>query len=81
MSIQILVIYKFTPLFQILEELNLDLNFKIIFADKEKFLKDKVKNLNNYLIISDKKYADIGDQFVLNNIPCLLYTSPSPRDS
>ena len=73
MSIQNLIIYKFTPLFQILEELALDLNFKIIFADKEKSLKDKVKNLNNYLIISDKKYADIGDQFVLNNIPINIF--------
>ena len=73
MSIQNLIIYKFTSLFQILEELALDLNFKIIFADKEKSLKDKVKNLNNYLIISDKKYADIGDQFVLNNIPINIF--------
>ena len=73
MSIQNLIIYKFTPLFRILEELALDLNFKIIFADKEKFLKDKVKNLNNYLIISDKKYADIGDQFILNNIPINIF--------
>tara|TARA_E500000178_G_scaffold297486_1_gene304235 strand:- start:736 stop:1338 length:603 start_codon:yes stop_codon:yes gene_type:complete len=73
MSIQNLIIYKFTPLFRILEELALDLNFKIIFADKEKSLKDKVKNLNNYLIISDKKYADIGDQFVLNNIPINIF--------
>jgi hypothetical protein len=73
MSIQNLIIYKFTPLFQILEELALDLNFKIIFADKEKSLKDKVKNLNNYLIISDKKYTDIGDQFILNNIPINIF--------
>ena len=73
MSIQNLIIYKFTSLFQILEELALDLNFKIIFADKEKSLKDKVKNLNNYLIISDKKYADIGDQFILNNIPINIF--------
>ena len=73
MSIQNLIIYKFTPLFRILEELALDLNFKIIFADKEKSLKDKVKNLNNYLIISDKKYADIGDQFILNNIPINIF--------
>ena len=73
MSIQNLIIYKFTPLFQILEELALDLNFKIIFADKEKSLKDKVKNLNNYLIISNKRYSDISNQFVLDNTPIKIF--------
>ena len=66
---QNLIIYKFTSLFQILEELGSDLNFKIIFADSEKSLSDKVNNLNNYLIISNKKYSDVTNQFVLDNIP------------
>ncbi len=68
-----LIIYKFTSLFQILEELALDLNFTITFANSEKSLNDKVKNFNNYLIISDKKYAVIGNQFVLNNIPINIF--------
>ena len=68
-SAQNLIIYKFTSLFQILEELDLDLNFNIIFEDSEKSLNDKVKNLNNYLIISDKKYLDINNQFVLDTKP------------
>ena len=54
MSTQNLIIYKFTSLYHILEELSLDLNFKISFADSENSLNDKVKNLNNYLIISIK---------------------------
>ena len=69
MSTQNLIIYKFTSLYQILEELGLDLKFKTIFVDSEKSLKDKVKNLSNYLILSDKKYSDISNQFVLNNTP------------
>jgi hypothetical protein len=64
-----LIIYRFTPLFQILEELDLDLNFKITFADSEKSLSNKVKNLNNYLIISNKKSSDICNQFILDNTP------------
>ena len=55
MSTKYLIIYKFTSLFQILEELGLDLNFKIMFVDSDKSLKEKVKNLNNYLIIPNKK--------------------------
>ena len=73
MSAHYLIVYKFKSLFQILEELGLDLNFKITFADNDKSLKDKVKNLNNYLIISNKKHLDIGNQFVLDNTPINIF--------
>jgi hypothetical protein len=68
-NIQNLIIYKFTSLFKILEEIALDLNFTISFVNSEKSLNDKVRNLNNYLVISDKKYSDIENQFVLGNTP------------
>ena len=69
MSDQNLIIYKFNPLYHILEELDLNLNFNILFVDNLEALKDKANKLNNYLIISNKKYSDISNQFVLNNIP------------
>ena len=69
MSGQNLIIYKFNGLYQILEELSLDLNFKITYVDKENYLSDTVKNLNNYLVISNKKYSTIDNQFVLDNRP------------
>ncbi len=69
MSIRNLIIYKFTSLFNILEELDLNLNFKIIFIDNEYSLNEKVKTLKNYLIISDKQYTNINNQFVLKNTP------------
>ena len=68
-SIQNLIIYKFTSLFNILEELDLNLNFKIIFIDNEYSLNERVKTLKNYLIISDKQYTNINNQFVLKNTP------------
>ena len=64
MSNQNLIIYKFISLYHILEELDLDLNFNVTFADNENSLNEKVKNLNNYLIISNKKYLNIANQFV-----------------
>ena len=73
MSSQNIIIYKFKGLYQILDELRLDLNFNIIFVDSEEFLNGKVKNLNNYLIISNKKYLDIRNQFVLDNLPINLF--------
>ena len=69
MSTQNLIIYKFTSLYLILEELGLHLNFKTSFVDNEKSLKNKVKNLSNYLIISNKRYSDLKNQFILENTP------------
>jgi len=68
-NIQNLIIYKFNSLYHILEELSLDLNFNITFVDNENSLYEKVKNLNNYLIIADKRYSNINNQFVLDSIP------------
>ena len=73
MSTQNLIIYKFDLLYHIFEELGLELNFKITFADSEDTLNKNVKNNNNYLIISNKKYPDISNQFVLENIPINIH--------
>ena len=73
MSVQNLIIYKFSSLYHIFEELGLDLNFKVTFVENENSLNEKVKNLNNYLIISNKKYPDIGNQYVLDNFPINIF--------
>ena len=70
---QNLIIYKFNELYQILEELGLDLNFKITYVDNENYLSDSVKNLTNYLVISNKKYSAIDNQFVLDKIPINIF--------
>ena len=73
MSIQNLIIYKFNILYHIFDELDLDLNFKIINIDSENLLKENIKNLNNHLIISNKKYSNISNQFVLYNEPINIF--------
>ena len=73
MSTQNLIIYNFTSLYEILEELDLDLNFKLYFANSEDSLNEKVKNFNNYLIISNKNNLDIANQFVLENKPVKIF--------
>ena len=73
MSTQNLIIYKFNELYQILEELGLNLNFKIIVADNEESLNDKIRKIHNYLIISNKKYSDINNQFVLDYAPINIF--------
>ena len=69
MSTQNLIIYKFNLLYHILEELGLELNFKITNVDSENSLKENVKNSNNHLIISNKKYSNISNQIVLDGTP------------
>jgi len=70
---QNLIIYKFKSLYHILEELGLDLNFKITFSDTKDSLKDKVINHNNSLIITNRLHADIGNHFVLDNSPINIF--------
>ena len=73
MSIQNLIIYKFSSLYQILEEISSDLNFNITFVDNENSLNDKIKNFNHYLIASNKRYSDINTQIVLDNLPINIF--------
>jgi hypothetical protein len=73
MTSQNLIIYKFSALYQILDELDLNLNFKIIFVDNENSLSEKIKKFNNYLIITNKKYSNVDNKFVLNNTPINIF--------
>ena len=73
MNTQNLIIYKFTKLYQILEELRLDLNFNILSADNENSLDEKVKKFKNHLIISNNKYSGFGNCFILNNTPINIF--------
>jgi len=66
---QNLIIYKLNSLYQILQELHLDLNFKIIFVDSDNYLNDKLKTLSNYLIVSNKRYLENKNQLILDTIP------------
>ena len=73
MSTQNLIIYKFISLYNILEELALDLNFSITFIDSENSLNYKIKNLNSYIIISNKKDLDIKNHLTLSNVPINIF--------
>ena len=66
---QNLLIYKFNSLYHILDEIDFDFNFKINFVDNENSLNEKIKSLNNYLILSNKKYLNSRNFIVLNNLP------------
>ena len=73
MCSQNLIIYKFKSLYHILNEICLDLNFKVFFENNETSLNDKIKDSNNYLIISDKEFSNINKLLVLNNLPINIF--------
>ena len=67
MNEQNLIIYKVNSLYQILKELNL--NYKFFLVDDENSLKDMIKNLKNFLILSNKKYLTFNNQIILDYEP------------
>ena len=73
MSTQNLIIYKLNPLYYILEELSLDLNFKISLIEDENSLNQETKNYNNFIVLSKKRYSNISNQFVLENKPIKIF--------
>ena len=73
MNNQNLIIYQFNPLYQILKELEQDLNFKIIESLNEKSLNNQIEKLNNYLIITKKKILNVEYQFVFEHLPIKIF--------
>ena len=73
MSNQNLIIYNFNSLYKILEELSLELNFKIISVDNENLLNNEIKNINNYLIISNSKNLNFNNQIILDILPINIF--------
>ena len=72
MNNQNLIIYQFNSLFQILKEIDKELNFEIIEILDEKLLKKKIKDLTNYLIITKKRILYVDNQYIFDQLPIKL---------
>ena len=73
MNNQNLIIYQFNSLYQILKELEKDLNFSIIESLSEKSLHNKIKNLDNYLVITKKKNLKIENKYIFDELPIKIF--------
>ena len=69
MNNQNLIIYDINSLYNILEELNLNINFKVLEASNEQSLNNYIKNLNSYLILTNKKNLKYDHQILIENLP------------
>ena len=73
MNNQNIIVYQFSFLYKILKEIEKEIHFKIIGISNEKLLKNEIKNLNNYIIITNKKILKFNNQFILNQLPINLF--------
>ena len=67
MKHQNLIIYQFPILYQILKELEEDINYNISEAKSQDSLRKQKMNLNDYIIVTNKKRVE--DSFSLNLLP------------
>ena len=72
MNSKILIILEYQILFEILNEIREKLNFKVIKLNSKEFIDYKYEKKNNYLILSSRKYENIGDCLILSSIPIKL---------
>tara|TARA_B100001057_G_scaffold442436_1_gene477816 strand:+ start:30 stop:590 length:561 start_codon:yes stop_codon:yes gene_type:complete len=72
MNLKILVVYEYQILFEILNEIQDILNFKIIKSEKNDYKNIKFDPKINYLTISKKKAENINNNLVLDIIPIKL---------
>ena len=72
MDKQNLIIFKQDKLYEIIKELEKNLNFNILNVSAENDLENKLANLSNYLIITQKKLIGRNNQFLFNKTPVKL---------
>ena len=63
---QNIIIFKQKYLFEILKELEFELNLNINEASNEENLRKLIKNINNYLIITNKQISNLDNQLVIS---------------
>ena len=79
MNNQNLIIYEFTPLFDILNEIKDQLSFNLLNVSKKEFSELKIDELENYLIFSKKnEVINLESQIFIDNYPLFLKKSKEP---
>ena len=69
MVFQKIIIFNFKTLYQILKELENNLELQIVEINDDKVLKNELQNTNKYLVISKKKIPGVNKQIVLKFLP------------
>ena len=69
MNNQILIIYDFPILFDILKEIKKNVNFELLKLSEEEYSNFKLDTDKNYLLISNNKAINLQNQIILEKYP------------
>tara|TARA_B100001250_G_scaffold339597_1_gene307011 strand:+ start:9313 stop:9876 length:564 start_codon:yes stop_codon:yes gene_type:complete len=69
MDKKILIIFKFKLFYEIIKELDKDLNFEILEITEESDLLKRINNLSNYIILSKTNLLNKTNQLIINQYP------------
>ena len=69
MNNQILIIYDFPILFDILKEIEKNVNFELLKLSEEEYSNFKMDNGKNYLLIANNKSINLQNQIILEKYP------------
>ena len=72
MNNQNVIFYQFNSFYKILRELEADLNLNILQVLNDDELKEKAKNLDNYVVISNTK-QNFSNQLIIENYPINIF--------
>ena len=69
-----LIIFRYKELFNILEEIKENFEFKLEFYEKERELENlENDNLSDYLVIAKKKLSNLKKQIIIDKSPINIY--------
>ena len=69
-----LIIFRYKELFNILEEIKENFEFKLEFYEKERELENlENNNLSDYLVITKKKLSNLKKQIIIDKSPINIY--------
>ena len=72
MNNQNVIFYQFNSFYKIMRELEVDLNLNILQVLNDDELKEKTKNLDNYVVISNIK-QNFSNQLIIENYPINIF--------
>ena len=72
MNNQNVIFYQFNSFYKIMRELEVDLNLNILQVFNDDELKEKIKNLDNYVVISNIK-QNFSNQLIIENYPINIF--------
>ena len=72
MNNQNVIFYQFNSFYKIMRELDVDLNLNILQVLNDDECKEKIKNLDNYVVISNTK-QNFSNQLIIENYPINIF--------